>query len=154
MIFLGPPTPLRSSKNCRREATCTPWLPRAVFLSSSSSTFTSWLVGGASSSLSMRALTKSSWFPGNTPRWSPGRYCSPWCPLVCRRRKIVRRLQEEEEKQGKVFWGILQGVAEPWLRSCWCTGQCWWHGGGHVTKVTAGRRDTAAHPDSPSGTFI
>lgn len=47
-----------------------------------------------------------------------------------------------------MFGGILQGVAEPWAAvvarpSC----------GGHVTKVTARRRDAAAHPDSPSGTF-
>lgn len=147
----GPPTSPRSYKNCyrgwarRREATSTlrwSWLPRAVFLSSRSSTFTSWLAGGASSSLSIRALTKSSWFPGNTPKWSPGRYWSSWCPLVWRRRKIVKRLQGKEKKQD-VFWGDLQGVAELWpqeplgvlgsggISKPWCPAE-------HVIKVAAG----------------
>lgn len=49
-------------------------LPNAVFLSSRNSTLTIWLTGGASSSLSIRAVTRSSLLPGKMPKWSPGRY--------------------------------------------------------------------------------
>ena len=68
--------------------------PKAVFLSSRNSTLTIWLTGGASSSLSMRDVTRSSWFPGKMPKWSPGLYPRLSWLFVWSRTKMVERLGE------------------------------------------------------------